>query len=444
MNTVVKYENILCHHATHYHKWMVWPAYLLFFMMLFVPTTYQPIKGVLLAVVLSLIGIGALVRGRLHLHKTILLWTLFMVVTGLLFIMTDVFNNAPSALRVGTVFVLWPLVYTVLITGINGKEILDNIFKVMVFSLIAISLYSIMYLLYVSGWLPPYLYIEIDMGQAVGFHEGFVEYRLYNISSLIFLVPFMLTMLFTWQKNSDVPISKYWIWLAFLLGFAVAILSGRRAVWLVLAISPLLIVAIKMFTARRIRFVIGTKLLGSVFVLLTMIVVLFFAGTNFAGLDITMISRELFAGFDFVGGGAGEAARVEQFFALIDGWQQNPLFGAGHGAAVAGSLRSVEMPWAFELSYLALLYHTGLLGFFIYSAGVIWTLWMGIKIIRSEHWLNKYMQPVLVGMVCFLVANATNPYLTKYDYIWVIFLPVAIINIWLLDKSKIKYFSGTS
>ena len=50
-----------------------WPGYALFFMMLFVPTTYQPIKAVLLATVLTLIGIGILMRGRLHLHMSILL-----------------------------------------------------------------------------------------------------------------------------------------------------------------------------------------------------------------------------------------------------------------------------------------------------------------------------------------------------------------------------------
>jgi len=55
---------------------------------------------------------------------------------------------------------------------------------------------------------------------------------------------------------------------------------------------------------------------------------------------------------------------------------------------------------------------------------------------RSGHWLGIYMLPVLAGTSCFLIANATNPYLAKFDYIWVIFLPVALINIWLLDSKQ--------
>jgi hypothetical protein len=38
------------------------------------------------------------------------------------------------------------------------------------------------------------------------------------------------------------------------------------------------------------------------------------------------------------------------------------------------------------------------------------------------------MLATLVGFTCFLVGNATNPYLEKYDLMWVIFLPVALIN----------------
>jgi hypothetical protein len=37
-------------------------------------------------------------------------------------------------------------------------------------------------------------------------------------------------------------------------------------------------------------------------------------------------------------------------------------------------------------------------------------------------------------MTAFLIANATNPYLERYDYLWVIFLPIAFVNLSLLAK----------
>ena len=436
MNTASRHGAFQYCYTSNYRKWLAWPAYALFFMMLFVPTTYQPIKAILLAIVLATIGMGSLMRGRLHLHMSILLWTLFMMVTGLAFMVLGMVNNAPGALRVGTVYLLWPFVYTLLVAGVGGKNVIDGIFKVMVFSLIAISLYSILYLLHVAGWLPEALYFELDMGQAIGVYEGYIEFNLYNISSLNFLVPLLVSMVFIWPKGADVPISRLWLWLACLLGIAVAILSGRRAVWLILAISPLVVMIARMFMVRRFRIATSRKFRRLVVGLPIMVGALFLYGTHVAGLDVSKIWKQLVAGFDFLGGGAGELARAEQFFALLDGWQRNPLFGAGHGASALGSLRSVDMPWAYELSYVALVFQTGLVGLLIYCGGVIWIFWMGMKIMRSGHWLDVYMLPVLVGTACFLIANATNPYLAKFDYIWVIFLPVALINTWLLDKDK--------
>ena len=249
-------------------------------------------------------------------------------------------------------------------------------------------------------------------------------------------MPFLIAMVLIWPKWEDAPISRSWLWLACLFGVAIAILSGRRAVWLILAISPLVVMGARMFMVRRFRIATGRKFRRLVVGLLIMVGALFLYGTHVAGLDVSVILTQLAAGFDFLGGGAGELARAEQFLALLDGWQRNPLFGAGLGASALGSLRSVDMPWAYELSYVALVFQTGLVGLLIYCAGVIWIFWMGMKIMRSGHWLNTYMLPVLVGTACFLIANATNPYLAKFDYIWVIFLPVALINTWLLDKDK--------
>ena len=86
-------------------------------------------------------------------------------------------------------------------------------------------------------------------------------------------------------------------------------------------------------------------------------------------------------------------------------------------------IRSDVMPWAYELSYLALLYQTGLVGLGIYATGIAWIYFMGVKILRSGGMFAESMLPLLVGMTCFLVANATNPYLAKFDGLWIIFLP---------------------
>jgi hypothetical protein len=69
-----------------------------------------------------------------------------------------------------------------------------------------------------------------------------------------------------------------------------------------------------------------------------------------------------------------------------------------------------------------------------YLAGVLWIFANGVKISSSGSPLSRGLRPVLVGSACFLLGNATNAYLGKFDYLWVLFLPVAYVNLWLLSR----------
>lgn len=71
-----------------------------------------------------------------------------------------------------------------------------------------------------------------------------------------------------------------------------------------------------------------------------------------------------------------------------------------------------------------------MVGFLVYSAGVVWIYRMGLRIVHEDSRFNA------VGVVtCFLIANTTNPYLCIFDFIWVIFLSIAFIHCWLITKA---------
>ena len=127
--------------------------------------------------------------------------------------------------------------------------------------------------------------------------------------------------------------------------------------------------------------------------------------------------------------------RREQFFALLEGWINNPLFGGGLGAGVEGSVRSAAQPWQYELFYISILFQTGVIGFTIYFTAIAWIYYSGFKMIRSGCLLGLRMCPILIGTSCFLIASGTNPYLGTFSGIWPIFLPIALINVWLLKPN---------
>jgi len=420
-------------------KCAILPGLLLFFMMIFVPTKYQMVKAILLGITLVFIFENILInKGKIRFHRTIFLWIIFYIILGLFWILIGVINDARGALRVSTVYVLWPLIFTVLISGVSREKLLSKIVQVLIISLVVIGFYDLSYILYAYGWLPKFLYIPIDQGQAVGFYSGFVEFRLYNISSLLFLVPFCIAALFVWPDDLDIPISRKWLWVSFVLGMLLVFLSGRRALLGVVAISPFITLIFKHFLPRKDSKLNRKKLIrtfvGLILVLFGIYIYLYY----FYGFNLQSLIKMFLEGFDFQHSGSA-IARKTQFYALLEGWSKYPLFGAGHGAGVL-YLRSTKQPWAYELFYVALLYQTGLIGFLAYSSGIIWMFWKGICIIRSGHFLGIQILPVLVGTTCFLVGNATNPYLGKFDYMWVIFLPITFINLWLLKGSKFNEY----
>lgn len=421
-------------------------GYALFFMMLFVPTAYQLPKAILLALLLGMIVSRGLNCGRLFLHSTVHLWTLFFVVVGLVFILRGVLNDAPGALNVATVYVLWPIVYTFLITGVTDENVMSRLLGVMVIATFAITLYSLSFILNSSGWLSDSFYIplyEIEK-QGILFYEGTMELSVVSMSSFLFLIPLLAATLLTWPKNMELPVPRFLFWIALSFGLVVVMLSGRRALQLVVVLSPVITIIFRCFLPKRDQRVSRNysfvKTFAGIITVLIGLLIYLNAVYDFS-LQNTL---ELYnAGFDFAGDRSA-SARADQFIALLSGWAENPLIGAGHGATAA-VLRSSTHPWAYELSYVALLFHVGLLGVLAYTAGVIWIYWMGIRVIRSGDKLGVYMLPVLVGMSCFLIGNATNPYLEKYDYMWVIFLPVALVNLWLLRKkraSAVRYESS--
>lgn len=408
---------------------------MLFFLMLFVPTTYQPIKAALLAVILSAILIGGLwQRSNFRLHRSIVLWTLILVTTGAVFMLVGAVGAAPGALRVGTVYLVWPLVFTVLIGGLASKVSIEKMTAVLVWSGIAIGIYGGMYFGHVLGWLPDALYFELDQGQEVGIYEGYVEYNMYSISTLLFLVPFLFAALVHWKKWGTPIMARRWLWLAFLLCLALAFISGRRVLWLVLLISPVVYWVLSLFSVSLKNSRTGTTLRPLALLLFIAIAIFLFLQKEL-GLNLSAMAEQLFSAFDF-SGEESASLRSEQAEALFSEWQERPLLGHGHGAAARGSLRSDEFPWAYELSYLALLFHTGLLGTLVYASCAAWVYWQGLKVARHSSTYGGLIIPILVGTTCFLIGNATNPYLEKFDFMWVVFLPLAIINRHLLESNS--------
>lgn len=397
----------------------------LLLLMLFLPNVYQPVKAALLAGVLFAVAIKSIHRGVVPIDTAVALWALAEAATGLFFMLVGLFNGAPGAFRVGTVYAVWPLVYLILLAFCARYAAIRTLAHVMVCATILISLYGLSFVAHALGYIPDALYLRLPQGQVTGFYNG--RLALYSLSSLLFLIPFCIAALVVRRRGSPGAATPLSLWIAIGLSLPLAVLSGRRALLLVTALAPVITILFRQVlpTAERVR----TRWALITFIFWLPIILLGLAITLHStySVDFSAVGDAFRAGFDF-NHDVSAVARRDQFYALIQGWIASPIIGSGHGATAAGSLRSAEMPWAYELSYLALLYHTGIVGFAIYSAGVIWMYAQAFQILRRGTAVGVYLLPFLVGTSCFLVASATNPYLEKFDYLWVIFVPLAVVN----------------
>jgi hypothetical protein len=418
-------------------------GYILLFLMIVFPMILELlyVKAFLFAVLLYFISIATISKGRLALHPTIFKLALFMILVSLFFSLMGVIANTPGALKQAQVYVLWPLIYIILITGVKDSAILRGLQQTLVVATIVLSIYGITQMLTNLLILPQFFHLDLFEGissTAFGFYEGFTAIRIPGLNSLPFLIPFCMAALVTWLPGKgNSPTHRIWLWIALLFGIALSIISGRKAIWLVIMLSPVLILSLWLLEPkaekRKTKHILISSSLFFCFLLIIVFVLLKYTYEY----DLTKIYEEFISGFNF-SDTSGGIIRQEQFYALLHGWSEHPLLGSGLGASASayGSIRSESAPWSYELFYMALLYQVGLVGFLAYTSSILWIYWMGIKVIRYGGIMRQIMFPTLIGMTCHLIASATNPYLPRFDGLWVIFLPVAIINFFLLKLDK--------
>lgn len=421
-------------------KFFEWTAYLSMFVLFVTPVTHNLWKFVLLPIVL--IGIlGRAVRqgGFTGIHPTILNWTLYYVALGVGFAFYGLLQDAPGGWFLMAIYGAFPLVYILFVGGAKSLSIIRKLESTMVIGGTAFSIYVMYFVLWALGWVPHSMFFKLDEAQGVGLYDGWVHLRLYAISGLVFFVPFSLAAL-TLFSDRDLPlISRRWLWVAVATGCVATVLSGRKALVLVVAVAPVFILIFRRFlpyseqraTSRRVAWVVfvGALMLlaGGVYL------------QQKVGFDFGRVLDVVESGFRF-SSDIGANERSKQFSVLIQEWLERPLFGWGWGQGARAMARS-ERPWEYELQYLLLLFSTGMVGFVAYCAGIVWTFLTGLRIIKGGGEYARHMLPLLVGLTSILVANGTNPYLPAFGNLWMLFLPIALVNTWYLSKAPSRSIS---
>jgi hypothetical protein len=399
---------------------------LFFFLMLVIPATYQWERGIILALLLVVI-----IRNGIHfnwgVHRSIILVLFICIFNSFFFIAYGLSVDAPGALPVVTVFIIWPIVYVLFAGSLRKFERLVQLIQVLVIGIIVACFLGFILVADGFGLLPSVIkqFLELQ-GGSIGIYEGKIEYSLLNTSTVLYGFPFLFGLLALPKGTSGVNRSLQKLaLLAFVLCCVSIVITGRRSLIIVALLTPLFSVLLFKLGGLAIPMRLGTTLIVMFFMFILALVLFYFLDLNW----LTILDDFIIA-FDFSDDSdrRSSSVRGEQFIALVDGWIRQPLMGYGHGSGVSSVIRDPDAPWSYELSYVALLYQVGVVGFSVYALSLIWLFSRCLQIVRRHPIEAGLLLPMLIGLTGFLIANATNPYLLKFDYLWTIFLPVCFLN----------------
>ena len=397
-----------------------------FLLMLLFPAQYQFARGIFLAVIVF--GSMALVISKSEtwsINKTLLAISIMCLLVSIFSLSLGFLMGNPGTLQSITVYLFWPLLFIWAI----GLPLQQSSILLFIKVLIAGS--------FVVGVVIILSVLESSVGENVaivlnvfrvnsGIFQGAIKVSSPMTPVLLFFLPFSICLILI-RKN--IPLSlfskRWWVLLiaALILTIVNLIITGRAVFWLVALFSLPVVLSFIYGCGLKINFVRIVTNLFLAFIIFTVIgfaVLNYYTDVNF-GVYYSLFVEKVFHVSE---PGSVGYRRYEQFVAMLNGIQNHPIFGQGLGAAEYKGSDT----WQFELSYFGLIFHVGLLGFMVYALSFLWLISVLLKLSRRNINVAILAAPLLSGMLVFLLANATNPLLSKFDFLWVIFLPLALAN----------------
>ncbi len=353
-------------------------------------------------------------------HKT-LIWYLIVVLLYACFntFLGVLFNN-PGALRVITVTIIWPILFFI-ISGYFKLEYIskiENVFKISTLVIIAICIFQLSEEFYQYKGISNYFFGE-DSKSYINIEKSYASFSNPAMASLLFLGPFFLSRFIIEKRKSDL--------IYILLILIVSFIANRRGLLLAMGIT-IPVVLIFMFCSKIINLQNSIKIIFKSLVVIgvfVFILLYFYPELQYNFQNRFFDNKE-----------ASNIERTKQLPALLEGFFENVLFGKGAGAS-ARVIRSYEQPWSYELFYISILFHQGIIGFLIYVASFGSVIFYTIKFAKQNvGFIGNHLIIIITASCVFLINSATNPYIGKLDYMWIIFYPIALIN--FLNRSYVK------
>lgn len=371
------------------------------------PRTYIVIKLFFLLFYLLIFFMQFKRKKELFFNKKIFIFYGVIIIMGLIWSLVG-YTNGGAIVGISDnlrLWVVWSMCYSIVITIFLQQNSLLFFHKAVVVSGILISVINAVGfcdIFYGLNIIPESIFIEMDL--RLGFHEGYMHITTENVTSLFFIVPYLITI----QFRRDVVGLNNWVCkLSLFLCFLLAMFSGRRALWLCVLTTPFIIMSMSFFINRLQQIKIKFKKITFSLFLIGILGFGFVASSD--ALDIPTLEhvKEAFS--------AEDERSIQKGF-LIKSFFNYPIFGSGFGVG-AGYQRSENRTWLYELTYHQLLFNFGLFGIFCLLFLYVSFFYLIIKNIRINKANDLIPLCILVGITSFAIGSYSNPYFGSFDFL---------------------------
>lgn len=388
-------------------------AYLLVVSALAFPRAYSDYKLAILGTLLATLLFDLLARaGQVKTFTPLTFFTIYAC-SNLLMLVVGVANGNPDqaiwdGMRLGVIFpLLIGLLWTCL-ASYRFHAFMDNavlLGAAIISGLIYVALFEEFFGLSLLSET-----FKQENLLTVGLHEGYFQVVAHSVGSLFFIAGYLIYSLASSTRRRPLFV------LAFGMVLVAAMISGRRALQLALAISPLLVSftgylfgELKSTTRPFVRMYFGAALLVA-----GLTTVAFATET----LDFAQFIQRLTEVFE-----DDEGARTSQASALFEGFLNSPIVGSGIGGSV-DVVRSDMSPWVYELTYMQFLFNGGLVCAALISLLFAYQFW-GIRRGDTTR-VSAQVKAGICGVLFLMFGAATNPYLGSFDFLLMLgFIPLA-------------------
>ena len=388
-------------------------------LMLVFPTKFQEVKLLLLAIIFifSIFKLSDKV-----IPMKLLFWGYLYMLCGLISICYGLVLNNPAPHKYILVYVFWPVLFTYF-SFLIDKEYFYSLLRVIRYYLSAILIIGIFACVIFNLSL---MQIDEFLGYESLIRPGYPIVGIMGpaVTTMIFWYFFYFTK---FLLSNDVHLIDR---VNLILGIIFIFMTSRRVLFLdfffVFIFTMLLLPFVKNKQQRNeMKRILRKRMVMIMF----SVIVLIYAAYSLELFDFSAIGN-----FLSETGEASDTPRLLQSKALIEGWMENPFL--GNGAGINASVVRSETPGTYELTYLAMLFERGIVGVVVFVLMYIVLMVWSLRCLNKNAINTMDTFALIIALNLFMLANATNPYLNAFDYIW--FLFILFVNIRISNENKEK------